>query len=153
MSGTVYTTVRLSVDLFPALSDAVTVITFSPAARVMPVTLQLVVPEAVPDPPFEFAQVTWLTPTASDAVPPMLRLLDPVAKKASVVGELMLTTGAVVSGTVYTTVKLSVDLFPALSDAVTVITFSPEARVIPATLQLVVPEAVPDPPFEFVQVT
>jgi len=58
------------------------------------------------------------------------------------VGELIVTVGAVVSGTVYVTVRVSVELFPALSDAVTVMVFVPDCRAIPDTDQEVVPLAV-----------
>ena len=36
----------------------------------MPLAVQFVVPVAVPLPPRLFAHVTWVTPTASEAVPP-----------------------------------------------------------------------------------
>ena len=60
----------------------------------------------------------------------------------------MVTTGAVVSGIVYVIVSVFVDALPSASVAVTVIRFSPSFRVIPALLQLDVPDAVPDPPRE-----
>ena len=53
----------------PAASRAVTVRTFVPSWRAMPLADQEVVPVAVPLPPRSFDQVTWVTPTLSDAVP------------------------------------------------------------------------------------
>jgi len=47
----------------------VTVSTFEPRLRTIPLSVQLVVPVAVPDPPRLFVQVTWVTPTLADAVP------------------------------------------------------------------------------------
>ena len=44
-------------------------------------------------------------------------------------------------------------MFPAASRAVTVMTFEPVCSAMLATLQLVVPEAVPLPPRSFDQVT
>ncbi len=82
----------------PAASLAVTVITFVPAARLMLVTDQLVVPLAVPVPPAEFDHVTEVTPTLSLAVPPKLMLLFEVDHVDPDVGLVMLTTGEVVSG-------------------------------------------------------
>ena len=45
----------------------------------MPLTLQLVVPVAVPDPPRSFTQLTCVTPTASEAVPLSVSGVVPVA--------------------------------------------------------------------------
>ena len=45
------------------------VIVLEPTNRGIEGTLQLAVPEAVPDPPFEFVQVTEETPTGSRVVP------------------------------------------------------------------------------------
>jgi len=61
----------------------------------------------------------------------------------AVVGEEMAITGAVVSGTVYVTVSVSIDELPALSDAVTVMVFIPDSSEIPDTVHDVVPVAVP----------
>src|SRR3990172_7350500 len=63
-------TVRIAVAVFPAASRAVTVSTFAPGWRAMPVADQVVVPVAVPLPPRSFDQVTWVTATSSEAVPP-----------------------------------------------------------------------------------
>jgi hypothetical protein len=78
VSGGLYVTVNVSVAVLPAASRAVTVMTLLPAVRLMLLTDQLVVPLAVPLPPVEFDQVTWVTPTLSLAVPPRLRVLDEV---------------------------------------------------------------------------
>jgi hypothetical protein len=68
-------TVRMAVLVFPAASRAVTVITFVPLERVM-LALHEVVPVAVPLPPRELDQLTWVTPNGplklSDAVLAML---------------------------------------------------------------------------------
>jgi hypothetical protein len=71
-------TVNVSVPPLFAASRAVMVMTFEPPCSVMPLTLQAVVPVAVPLPPRLFAQVTCVTPTASLAVPLMLNVA-PVA--------------------------------------------------------------------------
>ena len=54
-----------------ALQRAVTVTTFVPGWSTMPPTDQAVVPVAVPLPPRSLLQATCVTPTLSDAVPPM----------------------------------------------------------------------------------
>jgi len=66
-------TVKLSVEVLPAASRAVTVSTFVPDWRTIPLAVQLVVPVAIPLPPRLFAHVTWVTPMLSDAVPPSMR--------------------------------------------------------------------------------
>ena len=71
-------TVKLAVAVLPAASRAVTVSTFVPSWRTIPLAVQLVVPVAVPLPPRLFANVTWVTPTLSDAVPASVRVELPV---------------------------------------------------------------------------
>ena len=66
-------TVTLAVAVLPAASCAVTVSTFVPSWRAIPLAVQLVVPVAVPLPPRLFTHVIWITPTLSDAVPPSVR--------------------------------------------------------------------------------
>ena len=66
-------TVKLAVAVLPEASRAVTVSTFVPSWRMMPLAVQLVVPIAVPLPPRLFAHVTCVTPMLSDAVPPSAR--------------------------------------------------------------------------------
>ncbi len=56
------------------------------------------VPLAVPLPPFELTQVTWLTPTLSEALPDKLMEELFVLYLALLVGDFIVTTGAVVSG-------------------------------------------------------
>src|SRR3989304_3997812 len=63
-------TVRVSVAVLAAASRAVTVSTFVPGWSAIPLADQDVVPVAVPLPPRLFVQVTWVTPTLSEAVPP-----------------------------------------------------------------------------------
>jgi hypothetical protein len=64
-------TVIVSLPTFPAASRARTVMTLSPAASAIPVTVQLVVPLATPEPPVAaFVHVTCVTPMLSEAVPP-----------------------------------------------------------------------------------
>jgi hypothetical protein len=98
VSGGVYVTVIVAARELPAASLAVTVIKFEPAARLMVETDQLVVPLAVPLPPAELAQVIAVTPTLSLAVPLKLIVLDDVDQVEAVVGLVILTVGAVVSG-------------------------------------------------------
>jgi len=62
-------TVTVAVPMLPAASRPVTVSTFAPGCRTIPLAVQLVVPVAVPPPPRELVHVTWVTPTLSDAVP------------------------------------------------------------------------------------
>jgi len=61
------------VELLPAASYAVTVMTFVPIFNVMLDTDQLVVPEAVPLVPLAaFAHITCVTPILSEEVPATL---------------------------------------------------------------------------------
>jgi hypothetical protein len=61
--------------------------------------LQLVVPEALPEPPVAaFVHVTWVTPTLSEAVPPSATGEDEVVYAGEEVGEVIAQTGAVMSG-------------------------------------------------------
>jgi hypothetical protein len=60
-------------------------------------TLHDVVPLAVPLPPRLLDQVTWVTPTLSEAEPPRLNVPLEVVWVEALVGELMVTLGAVVS--------------------------------------------------------
>ena len=69
----VYVTVSVFAVLFPAASRAVTVITFEPGKRLIPLALHAVVPAHVPLPPLLFDQVTVFTATLSEAAPPMDR--------------------------------------------------------------------------------
>ena len=71
-------TVRVSVAVLPAASRAVTVMTFWPLDRVMPLLLQVLVPLQVPLPPRLFFQLTAVTALLSEAVPPMLSWELPV---------------------------------------------------------------------------
>jgi hypothetical protein len=97
VSAAVYVTVSESVRVLFAASRAVTVMTFAPLCKMMPATLQLVVPAAVPLPPRSFVHVTCVTPTASAAVPPTLRVAELVEYVVDVVGVLIAIVGAVVS--------------------------------------------------------
>src|SRR5262245_25061433 len=65
-----YVTVSWSVLVLPAASRAVTVRMLDPDCSVTELTDHDVVPLAVPLPPRLLDQVTWVTPTLSDAVPP-----------------------------------------------------------------------------------
>jgi len=69
--------VIVAIPMVPMVSRAVTVSTFKPSWRGMPLTVQFVVPAAVPLPPRLFDHVTRVTPRLADAVP------------ASVIGELL----------------------------------------------------------------
>jgi hypothetical protein len=109
------------VPVFPAASRAVTVRTFAPDCRGIPLAVQVVVPLAVPPPPRSFAQVTAVTPTLSAAVPPRVRGVLLVAYVAAAVGAVMLSVGGVVSAGA-TGVALAVapvEGFPAASEAQT----------------------------------
>jgi len=64
----------------------------------MPLALHEVVPLAVPLPPRLFDHVTCVTPTASDAVPPILNDELLVEYVALLVGVVIVTAGGVVSG-------------------------------------------------------
>ena len=63
-------TVMVAVAVLPAPSRAVTVSTFDPIWRAIALAVQLVLPVAVPRPPWLFTHVTSVTPTLSKAVPP-----------------------------------------------------------------------------------
>ena len=89
-------TVRVAVAVLPAASRAVMVIVFAPLARAM-LALQEVVPVAVPAPPAELDQLTWVMPPASEAVPEKAMGVLPV-ETGLVAGVEIATVGAVVSG-------------------------------------------------------
>jgi hypothetical protein len=73
--------------------------TLSPATSATLATLQLVVPEALPDPPVAaFVHVTCVTPTASEAVPPSAAGEETVVYEGEDVGVAIAHTGAVTSG-------------------------------------------------------
>jgi hypothetical protein len=91
-------TERLSVRLLPAASCAVTLSTLMPDSKTIPMTDQLVVgPLAVPLPPRLLLHVISVTPTLSDAVPPMVRGLVVVVSVGFEVGVLIVTVGRLVS--------------------------------------------------------
>lgn len=89
----------------------------------------------------------------SDAVPRRLIELLNVEYVLLDVGAVIVTVGACVSPVVRVTVITSVDVFPAVSRAVTVMTFEPACRAMLPVDQDVVPDAVPLPPRLFVHVT
>jgi hypothetical protein len=160
-------TVRLVVAVFPAPSRAVTVSTFTPVCRVIPLAVQLVVPLAVPLPPRSLTHVTCVTPTASDAVPPSVSVGVLVLKVGFVVGVVMVTVGAPASAPLPDTIRETVSPFDAkvtfavavavvvgLKRTVTVwVVFSPTiVKGLPDTmLNGAVTDAVPDtvPPTVF----
>src|SRR6266705_1447345 len=84
--------------VLPAASRAVTVRTLAPGCSTMPLTDQVVVPVAVPLPPWLLLHVTCVTPTLSAAVPPSISGVVFVVKVVAVVGVVMVTVGGVVSG-------------------------------------------------------
>src|SRR5436190_736268 len=98
-------TVKMSVAVLPAASRAVTVSTFDPGGRTIPLAVQLVVPVAVPLPPALFVHVTWVTPTLSDAVPPSVRGVVLVLKVGLEVGEVTVSVGGVASAPVPVTIR------------------------------------------------
>jgi len=93
-------TVKVAIPVLPAASRAVTVSTLVPTWRGTALAVQLVVPAAGPLPPRLFAHVTWLTPTLSEAVPPIVIEVPEAMNVELEVGEVMVTDGAVVSAPV-----------------------------------------------------
>src|SRR5262245_56975090 len=110
----------------------------APVCSTIPLTDQDVVPVAVPLPPRLLTQVTCVTPTLSEAVPPMDSGVDVTDVVALVVGVVIWIAGAVAS--LYVTVSVFVPWLPAASRAVTVSTLLPGCSVMPLTVQLPVPE-------------
>jgi hypothetical protein len=141
---------NVSVIVLPAASRAVTVTTFDPVCRAIPLVVQLAVPVAVPLPPRLLTHRTWVTPMLSEAVPPSVSEDLVVLYVVLEVGDVIVTRGAVASRL---TVKASDAVLPAASRAVTVSTFVPVCRAIPLVAQLVVPVAVPLPPRLFTHLT
>ena len=97
-AGAVYVTESVSIPTLPAASRALTVMRFVPATSAIAPEFQLVVPLAVPDPPRLLVQLTCVTPTLSELVPPSV--IDVVLLVYDVfdVGDAMLIKGSVVSG-------------------------------------------------------
>jgi predicted transporter len=91
--------------VLPPASRAVTVSTFVPIWRAIPLAVQLVVPLAVPLPPWLLVHVTCVTPTLSDAVPPTASEELLVVKVGLLVGVVMVTVGAVESVPVPVTIR------------------------------------------------
>ena len=103
-----------------------------------------VFPAAGPVPPVvELVQLTNVTPTSSVAVPAIVTMFELVTYVVLVVGESMVTIGAVTS--VKVTVMEAVAVFPAMSLAETVIGFTPGTNGISA-VQVVVPVVFPEVP-------
>ena len=108
----------------PAASEAVTVICVVPEAKVSPLTVQLVVPAAMPLAPLSVDQVTCVTPELSDDVPARLIVPPDAVKLDPEVGDVMAMVGGVVSElpeNEEATVSNALDTLPAASRAVTVI--------------------------------
>jgi hypothetical protein len=144
--------VIVSVAEFPAASHAFTTMAFAPAFSPMLAMVQLVVPDAVPEPPVAwFVHVTEATPMLSEAFPPSEMVGEAVFVVGEEVGDVMVHVGLVLSRV---TVIVSEPTFPAASRARTRMTFAPATSATLATLQLVVPVALPEVPVvSFVQVT
>ena len=87
-----------SVLVLPAASRAVTVITLLPDCSVIEAADQVAVPLALPLPPRLLDQLTWVTPTLSEAVPLKASGDDVAVCVALEVGPVMVTAGLVVSG-------------------------------------------------------
>src|SRR6185436_18517910 len=120
----------------------------------MPVTLQLVVPTAIPLPPRLLLHVTLLKATSSVRLPHIDNTLLLVDRFAADVGTVIVIVGGVVSGGGReVTISVSLLLLFAASRAVTVRTFVPSCSETAGTLQLVVPLAMPLPPRSLLQVT
>jgi hypothetical protein len=138
-------TVRVAVDVFPAVSVAVTVMVFGPPAAMGTRALQVVVPVAEPDAGTDgFDQAMLATPTLSLAVPPMARGLAFVTALPVAFGSVISTAGATESCLI---VIVSVLVLPAVSVTVTVMALSPATSAIGATVQEVVPVTTPTAPF------
>src|SRR4051794_27786998 len=103
----------------------------------MPATDHAVVPVAVPLPPRSLTQLTCVTATLSEAVPPIASVADDTDKVALLVGDVIVTAGCVVSLNV--TVSESICVLPAASRAVTVRMFAPVCNARLLTDQAVVP--------------
>jgi hypothetical protein len=101
-------TVRTAPLVLPAASRAETVRVLEPGRSAIAPVVQVVVPVAMPLPPWLFVQVTWVTPTLSEAVPPKVRVEPLVVKVGLVVGDAMVTEGAVVSAVVVVLVLVPV---------------------------------------------
>ena len=82
--------------MLPAASEARIVIVFVPIRSEIEGVFQLFVPDAVPEPPVEFVQVTAVTPTLSDAVPENTMVEADVAMLVPA-GDRMVKVGGVVS--------------------------------------------------------
>jgi hypothetical protein len=90
-----YVTVIASPPAFPAASLARTVMTLFPGVSATEKTLQLVVPDAVPEAPVAaFVHATVVTPTLSDALPPSETDPEAVAYAGVEVGEVIVHVGA-----------------------------------------------------------
>ncbi len=100
-------TVIRSVDVWPAASLAVTVITFAPGASGSPAIDHDVVPTATPEPPRSLLQRTSLTPNASDAVPPSAVVAAVVVCVSAAVGVAIAITGATASVSVTVSCRCS----------------------------------------------
>ena len=87
----------VAVPVLPAASRAVTVRILDPFTNAIPVTDHEVVPVAVPLPPALLTQVTCVTPTLSEAVPPMLSGLVLSVYVRPDVGDVKAIVGGVVS--------------------------------------------------------
>jgi hypothetical protein len=90
-------TVRTAPPVLPAASRAETVSVLEPGRSGIAPVVQVVVPAAMPLPPRLFVQVTWVTPTLSEAVPLKVRVEPLAVKVGLVVGDVMVTEGAVAS--------------------------------------------------------
>ncbi len=87
--------------MLPAASLAETTNTLEPTAKLIPFTVQLVVPTAVPvTDVVSFDQLTPTTPSLSLEIPPRVIELFTVEYDVPVVGFVMLIIGATVSGVI-----------------------------------------------------
>jgi len=106
-------TVRVAVPVLPAASWDVTVSTFEPGCRTIPLAVQLVVPVAVPPPPRLFAHVTCATPMLSWAAPPSVSGVALVLNVGADVGDVMATVGGIGSVPVPVPLTRRVKLSPS----------------------------------------
>src|SRR6185503_6358218 len=128
----------------PAASCATTVNTFTPACSAAAAMLHEVVPAARPLAPRLFVHVTSVTPRSSLAVPDRVAVSALVTRFAA--GAVIAMVGALPSDVIEIR---SVEVLPAASLAVTVMTFTPGSSGSAATDHAVVPAATPEPPRSF----
>jgi hypothetical protein len=151
--ATRYVTVRVALLVFPAASRAVTVMTVVPDPSGTDAIDHPVTPAAVPLAPRSVLQLTWVTPTLSDAVPLTARLALEAVYVPVLVGDVIAIVGKVVSavaGTVKARPELQPPATPELNARIHHAA-APLASAMPGlTVQVPVPDAHPAVAAEYV---